>query len=184
MDDTSPVWRRSHFFKSFFMTSLLQTGHTTNSGNYCYRNVRRWGQQTPGGNIFSLDKLFFPINVGRDHWVLVAVFMQEKRIQCYDSMGSKGTDYVQAIFRYLQDEHETKMGYPLEDTAAWQLVDCTAATPRQRNSYDCGVFICTFMDLLSLNIPLGFDQTDMVRCRKRIALSILQGMSMALPLGT
>ena len=182
MDNSAPVWRRSHFFKSFFITSLLQHGNPDATGQYCYRNVRRWGQQVPGGNIFEMDKLFFPINVGRDHWILVVVYMQERRIQCYDSMGSPGTEYVQAIFTYLQDEHETKHGYPMEDMATWRLVACTADTPRQRTGYDCGVFVCTFIDLIAFNTPLSFDQSDLVRCRKRLALSILQGTAM--PLGT
>ena len=108
--------------------------------------------------------------------------MQERRIQCYDSMGSPSTEYVQAVFTYLQDEYETKHGYPMDDIATWRLVACTADTPRQCNGYDCGVFVCTFIDLIAFNTPLSFDQSDLVRCRKRLALSILQGTAM--PLGT
>ena len=39
MDNSAPVWRRSHFFKFFFLTSLLPHGNPNATGQYCYRNV-------------------------------------------------------------------------------------------------------------------------------------------------
>ena len=173
-----PTRRCCHFFKSYFMSARMQQ-EQTEEGHICYRNVRRWGSRVHGGDIFQLDKLFFPVNITRTHWALVTVFMEDKRIQFYDSMGAAGTESLEAIFQYIQQEHLTKLGYPLEDTQAWQLVACTDDTPRQGNGFDCGVFCCTYMDLLASNAPLNFDQTDMMRCRKRLALAIIQGRALA-----
>jgi Ulp1 family protease len=80
-----------------------------------------------------LDKLFFPINAGRQHWVCVVVFMQEHRIQFYDSMGGTGWDYLSPIFQYVKDEymHQNKVALPEEEE--WVLVPNTADTPKQRN---------------------------------------------------
>ena len=170
-----PGRKRSHFFKSFFMTKLLNEGHATQSGVYEYRNVKRWSKKVPGKDIFNLDKIVFPINVNRSHWVCVVAFMQEKKIQFYDSMGDDGMEFLQAVFRYIQDEHLDKKKKPLPDVDQWQLVPCTNDTPQQLNLVDCGVFTCMFADFVTKNCPLLFGQEHINQCRQRIALSILQG---------
>lgn len=45
-----PSRKRSHFFKSFFMTKLLNEGHTNPAldGKYEYKNVKRWSKKVPG----------------------------------------------------------------------------------------------------------------------------------------
>ena len=63
----------------------------------------------------------------------VVAFMTEKRIQVYDSMGSSGRRYLDAIFRYLDDEHMDKKKERLPDKDEWVLVETTRDTPQQRN---------------------------------------------------
>ena len=127
--------KRCHFFKSFFITKLLNEGNSNPDldGKYEYNNVKRWSKKVPGKDIFNLDKIIFPINEGRMHWLCAAAFMQEKRIQLYDSMGSNGMHYLQSLFQYIKDEHQAKKGTPLPDAQEWRLVSCESATPRQRN---------------------------------------------------
>jgi hypothetical protein len=49
-----PGRRRCHFFKSYFLTKLLE-----DDKRYNYDNVRRWSRrQVPGEDIFALDKVF------------------------------------------------------------------------------------------------------------------------------
>jgi len=163
-----PHRKRSHFFKSFFMTSLLE-------GRYNYDNVRNWHRQVPGGDIFALDKIFFPINTdGGTHWVCAVVDMRRKRIQMYDSMGDHGKYFLECIFRYLQDEHVAVKGCSLPDKESWRLVGTTPDTPCQLNGVDCGVFTCMFADFLSVGRPLLFTQRDILRCRYQIALAMIE----------
>jgi sentrin-specific protease 1 len=86
----SPSRKRSLFFNSFFMTKLLNVGHSDPSldGTYQYKNVKRWSKKAPGKDLFNLDKVIFPINENGMHWVCAVAFMQEKRIQFYDSFVS------------------------------------------------------------------------------------------------
>jgi Ulp1 family protease len=86
-----------------------------------------------GKDIFNLDKIFFPVNVGRTHWVVVVAFMQEKRIQFFDSFGDSGRDWMEAVFLYIKDEHIDKKKCPLPDEDKWVLVPCVRGTPRQLN---------------------------------------------------
>ena len=193
---------RTHFFKSFFMTKITNEGHQNPAieGTYEYRNVKRWSKKVPGKDIFCLDKIVFPINVGGVHWTCAVAFMQDKRIQYYDSFvsvavlsilmlesclvshiplvakkGGEGWPYLETIKRYIEDEHEDKKKFPLPDTDEWKLIPCQPDTPRQKNGYDCGVFTCMFADFISKDCPLVFTQDHVNQCRERIALSILKG---------
>ena len=134
-----PSKKRSHFFKSFFMTKLLNEGNATRDGEYEYRNVKRWSKKVPGKDIFALDKIIFPINMGQMHWICAAIFMAKKKIQIFDSMGSSGDMYLQALFQYLQDEHMDKKKKPLPDLDQWEFIPTTPDTPRQRNGEYCTV---------------------------------------------
>ena len=82
-----------------------------------------------------MDKVFVPINVKNEHWCCAVVFVQEKRIQLYDSMGwcGNGMIYLQHLLQYLKDEHEHKLGQPMQDVSDWRLVDNQNDTPRQMN---------------------------------------------------
>ena len=135
-----PTRKRSHFFKSFFMTKLLNEGHSNPAldGKYEYRNVKRWSKKVPGKDIFNLDKIFFPINEQRMHWLCGVIDISNKQIQIYDSMGGDGTHYLNSLFQYIQDEHLDKKKMPLPNKDDWELIECTSNTPRQRN----GTYLC------------------------------------------
>jgi sentrin-specific protease 1 len=115
------------------MTKLLNEGNVTRDGEYEYSNVKRWSKKVPGKDIFALDKIIFPINMGQMHWICAVIFMAKKKIQIFDSLGSSGQIYLEALFRYLQDEHVDKKKKPLPDQDQWELIPTTSDTPRQRN---------------------------------------------------
>jgi hypothetical protein len=173
LTEANPGRKRSHFFNSFFFTKLFDEGGTE---QYTYKNVKRWSKKVPGKDIFALDKIFFTCNVSQSHWTCAVVFMEEKRIQYYDSLGSDGYGYTKGLMRYLEDEWAAKKGGgELPDKDQWTIVGGEDSVPHQENGYDCGVFTCMFGDFLSLNRPLSFNQTHIHQCRERIALSILKG---------
>lgn len=128
-----PSKKRSHFFKSFFMTKILSEIRDSTFRKYNYKNVKRWSKKVPGKDIFNLDKIIFPINQGNSHWMCAVIHMQKKQIQFYDSFGSGGSTYLKTLFQYVQDEHMDKKKCPLPDIDEWELVGTTPDTPRQRN---------------------------------------------------
>ena len=130
--------KRCHFFKSFFMTKMLNEGHGTMDGQYQYSNVRQWSKKVPGQDIFELNNMFFHGNFGEKHWFCVMVDVPAKKIQVFDSISSiDGLDeqnYLQSLFRYLQDEHMDKKKSPLPDLDDWKLIPCQRKeTPLQNN---------------------------------------------------
>ncbi|GMI00629.1 hypothetical protein TrST_g8796 [Triparma strigata] len=55
----------------------------------------------------------------------------------------------------------------------WSLITTTKETPRQKNVYDGGVYTCTCAEYISLGLELTYTQKDIMVCRRRMALKIL-----------
>ena len=85
---------KSLAFGSFFFTMLLKY-----SDEYQYDTVKDWGQ-----DIFAKDHILFPANLQNMHWMLLSVLIPKKCISYYDSLGESGSQYLNAMLRYLQDE--------------------------------------------------------------------------------
>ncbi len=58
------------------------------------------------------------------------------------------------------------------NVAEWKLVSRTH-NPMQTNTFDCGVFVILFMDLLMLGVPLVFGSADISLIRRKLTLEIL-----------
>lgn len=132
----APQKKRSYFFNTSFMDYLLNKDNRLRSkqGKYEYANVKRWSKNVPGKSIFDLDKLYFPIQIGKTHWICIVANMTSKRIEAYDSMHEDQTDLVEAIFCYIQDEYMDKMGVSLPDIDEWELFGSMPGVPFQTNS--------------------------------------------------
>ena len=104
-------------------------------GIYNYKNVEKWSEKVPGGNIFNLRYVLCPINHNNTHWTLAVIFMEEKRIQYFDSMGGTDRNKLEGLLEYVKDEYRAKNGKDM-DASDWNLMSCTKDTPRQgqRNS--------------------------------------------------
>ena len=156
----APAKKPSHFFNSFFFTNLLPPG----ARDPVYDGVRGFARNilSTGGNVFKLDRLIIPVHVDNAHWCLVVAFVQERKIQCYDSIGQEGTRWMEALREYLRHEAEK---WARDGTVArhllaldeWTLVPTqTRETPQQNNGSDCGVFTCTFAECASEGRAMHF----------------------------
>jgi sentrin-specific protease 1 len=126
--------RRSHFYNSFFVQTMFDEKNNDPGlrGIYNYESVKNWSVKVPGKDIFKLKYIFCPINPDNSHWTLAVIFMEDKRIQYYDSMGGTNTAKLEGLLEYVKDEYRVKNGKDM-DAAEWELVSCTRDTPRQRN---------------------------------------------------
>ena len=110
--------RRSHFFKSYFMTKFF---------DYGFSGVKRWSRNVPGRDIFALDKIIFPLNVGGLHWNCIVAFMQDNVIEYHDSLGGPKSQrsaekYMKAVLSYFEMEHLRSKKTALPDEH-WILVN-------------------------------------------------------------
>jgi sentrin-specific protease 1 len=160
---------RCYMHNTQFYTKL------TEGGTYDYSRVAKWTSRgTRKADLFDKDIVFFPRNIGGAHWTLCVAYMTERRIEYLDSMGAAGSECMADVLRYLADEHADKKKIPL-DTSAWTTKSHRRNCPQQHNTNDCGVFLSTFVNHLSVGAKLDFSQSDMEYYRKRIALDVLMG---------
>ena len=146
------------------------------NNSYNFSNVARFTRRSKV-NIFECSKVFIPINISNTHWTCCVVYITERKVVYYDSMGGGGKRYVDAVRRYLGDEHQDKLGRPLVDGDSWSTV-CGSRNgcPQQQNGCDCGVFTLVCCDYLSNELPLNYTQQDITNhWRLKIANSICNG---------
>ena len=125
-------------------------------------------------DIFNLKYILCPINLYNMHWTSDVIYIEEKRIQYYDSMGGTDRAKLKGLLEYVKDEYKVKNGGQEMDVSEWELVSCTADTPQQRNGFECGVFTCMFCDFISKVRSLVFNQSHIDQCRDQVALSIMK----------
>jgi len=158
-----------HCFNSFFFTKLCQ------NNAYSYENVERFSRRVHNGDIFCLEKLIIPININGNHWTIVCINFSQKSILYLDSLGGQSTLHTKSCIRYLQDEYMRRHHSPLVNIHEWSIRNNREGTPKQKNNYDCGVFVCLYALHLIRNEPFNFTQADINRnIRPWIAKAILQ----------
>jgi len=155
---------------SFFWAFLGGRGER----EYCYSQVQRWTRRARI-DIFDLDFVMFPMNVGGAHWAMGAIDLKAKAFRYFDSMGgAPGSNFVPFLQRYVSDEHRAKRGGPLPGEGHWQLAQDEPSLPQQHNGFDCGVFTCLYAEHLGAGRPVRFGETNMVEQRLRLAARLLR----------
>ena len=99
---------------------------------------------------------FLPINVRGSHWILAVMMMAKKRIEVDDAMHGRHPTVLRKLKQYLTDEIADKIKDPnnMEHVQQWTMAETSRDVPRQRNGYDCGVFVCMYAYALSMGLDL------------------------------
>jgi Ulp1 family protease len=109
------------------------------AGKYCYDGVSTWTKKLLGGTPIHKMKMFvFFMNEGNIHWKCFGIFVDLKIIQAFDSMGDGCAEYLQGLYQWLEETMQLA-GQSL-DPIEWCLYTTRDDSPRQNNSYDCGLF--------------------------------------------
>ena len=87
-------------------------------------------------------------------------------------MGADGTQRLEAVHRYLRDEWSSTRAAAFP---TFELIPNRPSTPRQGNTYDCGVYVCFFAMRQIANLPLVVSPAEITRFRGWIAHTILTG---------
>ena len=86
-------------------------------------------------------------------------------------MGSGGVEIMTNVLGFVEMEYEKKYNSSLPQM--WRNKNMSRTIPQQTNSWDCGVFMIAFMDMLSVGDILNFSQQHINHFRERIQLSII-----------
>lgn len=151
------------FMSSFFYQKLVHF-----NGGFNYSGVKKWTKHI---DIFSSSRIFFPININRQHWVVVCVSMHNKKVQYFDSLGNDGRIISENILRWLQLESSSRIQCNLNGFTT-ESVRC----PLQSTGWDCGIFALAFIDLLSNNLAVDImRQSFCDNIRKSLCFWIFRG---------
>ena len=154
---------------TFFWARLQGT-----TGQYDYKGVASWTTKA-GVDLFEFKKILVPINQSNLHWALAVIDNDARTVTYLDSLRGSGNDVVEALCKYMNDEHMDKKGVPLSG------IQYTAGQPprylpHQMNGFDCGAFLCAFCELIVRGVEPTtevFDQQDIPAIRERILLTCI-----------
>ena len=162
---TNHVGTRTFTITSFFYTQLcLSSG---------FAGVMTW---TKNVDVFLFDYFAVPINVRNVHWRLAVIDLRRSTISVFDSSPIEDVDRAAVCAKlddWLAAEHLLKRGVALPRAFEERVV---LNPPRQRNGYDCGVFVIAMMHFVAFGIMPTADNVrqddvldDMPYWRARIA---------------
>jgi Ulp1 family protease len=126
--------KNCHFCSSLFFTKLLEEG---------YGSVKKWDKNI---TMDEKDIIFIPINnIKRFHWYL-AVIIPGKFITILDSFLNSQTkkeskQMCDAIYGWMN-------GKGIEANEKNLPLQTLQNTPQQVNGYDCGIYVCKFMQCI------------------------------------
>jgi sentrin-specific protease 1 len=112
-------------------------------------------------NVFEMDKIFFPVHKDKNHFSLIVIYVQQKRINYYDSISSNantmkfGNDMMDNIILMWLTDVAVKFNILEFNSAHWKKTNTDRFTvPQQVGGCDCGIFCIMFTDYLSNNLSL------------------------------
>ncbi|CAO1616047.1 unnamed protein product [Sympodiomycopsis kandeliae] len=132
---------RVHAFNSHFWAKLQDSGYTS---------VSRWTRRV---NIFEKDLILIPCNLGNSHWTCAAINFRRKRFEYYDSMAGSNTRLLSHLREYVKKEVVDKKKVGAVDLNEFTDYFASDTSPQQRNTFDCGVFVCATLEQLSRRDP-------------------------------
>jgi Ulp1 family protease len=147
LEITRSVKPSMEFYNTAFIFNLL--GDPKKDPAFTYDAiVQRYSNKFEGpAGLFQQELIAIPINRGGVHWVLVLVFPKKKAIYYWDSKLWNGKVFVDSVLDYLKREWKRIPGAGELDYGAWKLCYTSPdRTPEQPNNYDCGVYVCSFLD--------------------------------------
>ena len=127
---------------SFFFSKLISETAKLQwldiaSGNYNFKNADAYFRlYRPEDTIFTYNLLVFPVNLCKNHWILVVVDLREKVVSFYDSLKVYTGRLLQRCFEYIARYLCEKS----KQDDAWKMT--VPDMLQQTNSYDCGVYTC------------------------------------------
>uniref|UniRef100_A0A915DMI0 Ubiquitin-like protease family profile domain-containing protein n=1 Tax=Ditylenchus dipsaci TaxID=166011 RepID=A0A915DMI0_9BILA len=155
--ESSPLLPTAFAFDTHFYTELEQKGMV---------DLKKWTKKL---DVFAYDILIVPIHQ-TGHWALVIVDLRRKTISYYDSLLGDGANTLRIIRKFLEQTEKPENTNRF-NKKVW-LCDSPKDIPKQKNGYDCGLFLCCFADRVSKEEKLDFNQEQMPKIRKQL-LSLL-----------
>lgn len=117
--------------------------------------------------------MFVPVHLPEEkHWALVVAHVCEHEIEYMDSMCTESAgpnQHTTRVQQYVDAQYADAKEY--DRRQGW--IHRTVATPQQKASFDCGLFVLKNIEHVCWGQKLAYSQQDMVSFRKQCILRIL-----------
>ena len=139
-------WKPSRVMNTFFMKKLIAPDTLY---KYDFKNVESWFQD----DVNAYNKILFPIHHSF-HWMLVVVFVSDKKIRFYDSLERKDNvtkmKFCEAALYWLSNVFKMSSSNKEFVESEWEIsaeVPCPKQGSWQNGGdfyvgVDCGLFVC------------------------------------------
>lgn len=104
-----------------------------------------------------MDKVLFPTNISNNHWVLIAFFVQEYKLQYYDSMivcdplGKQRAKHLKLVKSFLNTIANINGSKYFLKKKTLSFCEAESTIIQQPNGVDCGVRVLMAAQLLLEN---------------------------------
>ncbi|KAG8319941.1 SUMO1 sentrin specific peptidase 1 [Homalodisca vitripennis] len=119
--------------------------------NVGYQGVKSWIKENP----FIMDIVFFPVFIPGQigHWILIVARPKKRDIVCFDSLGGAHNRRMKQVKEFFENESLRRKRRFANDE--WSTLNMLGNTPQQnKDSNDCGIFVCLIADLLAREKPI------------------------------
>lgn len=120
-------------------------------------------------NLFSQKKIFIPLHLF-DHWVLLVVDIQEKIVYYFNSFEDSLIEQAKIVISFLCYKYNMLMNSDMKPEF-WKIIK--GKSPKQTNSNDCGVFVCSTAEMLTDNRKLIYKEEDCALLRQKIVYELV-----------
>ena len=114
--------------------------------------------------------ILIPVNIKCVHWALVTIEFNTKVCRYYDSLWTDGTEIMNNITNFFGIYLRNNPFYCINCEYEW--IYCEENVSKQNNNYDCGVFVCKFMDLIARDEEIQLNEEDMEYYRAEIGVEM------------
>ncbi len=133
------------------------------------QNYKKISKFWKNENLYDYKHVIVPINIDNIHWIMVDVNLLKKKIFFYDSY--KYSSLKNFVFKNLIKIFSEYINLKEYEFDKWVYINCDC--PKQNNYYDCGVFMCMFIDYISKDRKFDFTQDDIEFFRLLIGIGFL-----------
>ncbi|KAJ1285295.1 hypothetical protein BS78_03G269500 [Paspalum vaginatum] len=157
--------RDLHMFNTYFYSKLEEALSTMGDRDLQFSKLRKWWRNV---DIFKKAYIILPINETM-HWSLIIVCMPAKGTEAgpimlhLDSLGLHSSQklfnnvasYLEAEWRHLQKDSSYDIPFSgvIWKRLSRNIISKEVEVPRQRNDYDCGLFMLYYVDKFIQEAP-------------------------------
>jgi sentrin-specific protease 1 len=161
---------KTYFFEQLY--KLFREANNTYS-NKEITFIKLYNQIAKKVNLHKCDNYYFPIIIDC-HWSLIHVDNKKFIINYYDSLLSINTNsdnILSSVFIKFFNNFNNE----LTSTTRIKWKFLIQNVPQQNNYYDCGVFMCKYLEYLLKDEKIDFSSEDMPYFRLLIGINLLKG---------